>query len=201
MTATSDDKPQAEPRGCLVRVFTSLTVYLIAGLLVASVFLWNWMMSIGGPEAFREAFGWFAPAITIPIHIVLAITPFPSDLMTIANGAVYGFSYGVLLSWFAWWLAAMLEFGLGYRARKDFDLERAMGKAPGWVQAIPVDHPIFLIGLRQIPWLGGHLTAFVPGAAGVKFSRYIWCSAIAVIPGSIVMAGIGAGLVVWSTQG
>ncbi|MCM2374373.1 TVP38/TMEM64 family protein [Aporhodopirellula aestuarii] len=177
------------------RTITSPTVYVIVLLVVLSVWLLNWMTAMGGPAAVREAYGMRAPLVTIPVHIVVAITPFPSDFISIANGAVYGFYAGAALSWFAWWIAAILEFGLGYRARKDFDLELAIKNAPSWVRRVPVNHPVFLIGARQIPWLGGHLTAFVPGAAGVHLSRFVWCSAIAVIPGSIVMAAIGAGLV------
>jgi uncharacterized membrane protein YdjX (TVP38/TMEM64 family) len=123
------------------------------------------------------------------------MTPVPSDFISIANGAAYGFLLGTGLSWLGWWLAALAEFGLGWWARKDFDLTTSLDRLPDWLRRFPVGHPVFLIGARQVPWLGGHITSFVPGAAGVGLRRYVWCSAIAIVPGAIVMAGIGAGLV------
>ena len=173
----------------------SPTLYLIFGLLLLGVILAHWVTANGGLADLREDLGPAAPWATVPVHVVLAITPFPSDLVAIGNGAFYGLVLGTAFSWLAWWVAALLEYGLGRRARKDFELDANLDRIPGWLQQFPVDHPVFLIGVRQVPWLGGHLGSIVPGAAGVKLRRYSWCSAIGVIPGSILMAAIGAGLV------
>ena len=184
------------PRKSLVlRAATSPTVQAILGLLVLGVILIRWIGLMGGPEAVRERYGYAAPMVSVPIHIVLAVTPFPSDIVAITNGAFYGFKLGALLSWIAWWIAALLEFGLGRLARKDFRLESKVDQLPNWLQRFPVDHPVFLIGARQIPWIGGHVTTIVPGAAGVQLGRFLWCSAVAIVPGSIVMPAIGAGLI------
>jgi uncharacterized membrane protein YdjX (TVP38/TMEM64 family) len=181
-------------RSLLIRAAHSPTLYALAGLLILGVILYRWVASLGGLEAFRESYGAVAPLVTVPIHIVIAITPIPADFISIANGAIYGFAMGTALSWLGWWIGGLAEFGLGWRARKDFELDRSMDRMPGWLRRFPIDHPVFLIGARQIPWLGGHLTSFVPGAAGVSLRRYLWCSAIAIVPGSVVMAAIGAGL-------
>jgi uncharacterized membrane protein YdjX (TVP38/TMEM64 family) len=178
-----------------LRAATSPAVYSVVGLLLLGNIVARWIAVIGGPAVIRETWGYSAPLISVPAHILLAITPFPSDIVSIANGAVYGFVPGAVLSWVAWWIAALAEYGLGRRARKDFDLERGLQKMPTWLRRFPIEHPAFLIGGRLLPWLGGHITTFFPGAAGVQFQRYVWCSAVAVIPPSIVMAAVGAGLV------
>jgi uncharacterized membrane protein YdjX (TVP38/TMEM64 family) len=163
-------------------------------LCVIATLLLRSLDSSGDLLAFQQSFGSFAPLFTVPIHIIIAITPFPSDAVSIGNGAIYGFAMGTALSWFGWWLAALLEFALGRRAREDFVLEASLARAPAWIKRFPIAHPGYLIGSRQIPWLGGHISTFVPGAMGVSWRRYVWCSAIAVIPGAVVMSGIGAGL-------
>ncbi len=66
---------------------------------------------------------------------------------------------------------------------------------PEWLRRFPVDHPAFLILVRQIPWAGGYLTTILPGAVGVPLARVAWCAAIGTIPGSAVLAAVGAGLV------
>lgn len=178
----------------LKRVLSSPSIYLIAGVLLIGGFVAQWVQSVGGPAGFRERFGPVGPLVTVPIQVSVALTPFPSDMVSIANGVLYGFWLGAGLSWLGWWLAALAEYGLGRRARADFDLKTHLNKVPSWLRRIPVSHPAFLIGSRQIPWLGGHVSTFVPGAMGVGFRRYLWCSAVAIVPSSLVMAAIGVGL-------
>ncbi len=73
------------------RIVTSRAVYLILGIVLVGFLLTRWVEALGGPAEVWERFGWIAPAITVPLHMVVAITPFPSDLMGVANGTVYGF--------------------------------------------------------------------------------------------------------------
>lgn len=184
-------------RRLLARLLLSPTVYGIAGILLLAAMLTRWLAS-NDPAEFRESFGSAAIGITVPVHIVLAMTPFPADLMAIANGGLYGLVLGTVLSCLGWWVAALLQFGLGRRARKDFDLGNQRDHIPQWLQRVPVEHPLYLICIRQVPWLGMHIGSFVPGAAGVKLRRFAWCSAIGVIPGSLLMTAIGAGIVHFS---
>lgn len=176
-----------------VRLLGSPVFYVIVGVLVLAWFLWNWSAT-HQVSSYRETFGLAAIPISLGIHVVLAMTPFPSDFVAMANGAVYDIGLGTVLSCLGWWIAALLQFGLGRRARSDFDLGNQSSKLPAWLRQVPVDHPLYLIGVRQIPFLGMHVGSFVPGAAGVRLRRFAWCSAIGVIPGSVIMTAIGAGL-------
>ena len=57
------------------------------------------------------------------LQAIVAVTPFPSDVLCVANGTVYGLWLGAFLSWVGWYLAALIEFGIGRRARSDFSIE------------------------------------------------------------------------------
>lgn len=179
------------------RVLTSPTVWVFALVCVLGYLLVDWIDQQGGPEAVQQRYGIAAPMVTVSLHIILALTPFPSDVVAITNGMIYQIRMGVALSWLGWWLAALAEFALGRRARKDFCIDTALSRAPAWIRSFPISHPLFLILSRQVPWLGGHIATLVPGAAGVSWGRYLWCSAIAVVPGAVVMTAIGAGLTSW----
>ena len=190
----TDERGRDGVRHWWYRLLRSPAVWILVCVSIAGVFLFDWIDANGGPGSVRERFGALAPIVTVSVHIILALTPFPSDAVAIANGVLYGFWLGVGLSWLGWGLAGVAEFALGRRARRDFCLDTALTKAPAWIRQFPVSHPVYLLASRQIPWLGGHVATFVPGAAGVSWRRFLWCSAIAIIPSAILMTGIGAGL-------
>jgi uncharacterized membrane protein YdjX (TVP38/TMEM64 family) len=185
----------SEPRNSFLRWLHAPSVWIIAGLLIIGFMLVHWIGKMGGPQVFSERFGKVAPLVTVPVHIIVAVTPFPSDAIAIANGSLYGLVPGIGLNWVGWWIAALLEFQLGRRTRHDFEWDQQRERLPRLFQRLPVDHPLFLIGARQVPWLGGHVTTFLPGAAGVSWHRFWWCAAVGIVPSSILMASIGAGLV------
>jgi len=178
----------------ILKILRSNVFWLVVGLCAIALGLTRWVESLGGPAALWDRFGLIAPAVSIPVHAIVAVTPFPSDVLAVANGTVYGFWFGALFSWAGWYLAAFIEFHIGSRARVDFPIEDWLARLPERLQRLPVAHPLFLIGSRFVPWAGGHISTLVPGAMGVPIPRFAWCTAVAIAPPSLIMAGIGAGL-------
>lgn len=176
------------------RVFTSKALYILLGLTALGVALLRWSEAYGGPGGLWETFGWWAPVLSVPLHALVAVTPLPSDIVGMANGALYGFWFGALLSWLGWYLASFGQYAIGRRARCDFDLDTWLARAPAWIRRLPVEHPLFLILSRFVPYAGGHLATLVPGAMRVPLRRYAWCTAVALVPQSMAMAGAGAGM-------
>lgn len=173
---------------CSVRFWLLVAAILICS---AATYVFFQYYSLAG---IRTTLGPSAPLVTVPIHIVVSLTPFPSDVITIANGAVYGFLLGAVLSWVGWWLAALIEFTIGRRLGDETNLAAQRDKMPAWIRRFPVDHPVFLIFGRQIPGAGGHITTLLPGALGVSYRRFLWCSALGIIPGAVTLAAFGAGI-------
>lgn len=163
-------------------------------LMLGGYWLASWINSIGGPDAINEKFGLIAPLISGGVLFFLSPTPFPTDIVAITHGALYGFTFGASLNWIVLWLAAFLEASIGRRLGVDFDIEKEMAKLPKFIQRFPVGHPVFLILGRQIPMVGSNITTLIPGALGVPISRIAWCSAIGIIPGAVALAAAGAGL-------
>lgn len=159
--------------------------------LPSSVF---WVRSVGGPEAVREKYGIFAPAISLVAHTAVNTTPF-GDLIpwAVANGAIYGFAQGALLSWLAWMGSSFLQFLIARRTALDFDLAGHLDRLPRWVRRLPVDRPTFLIVARWVP-MGGAVANLAAGALGVKMSRLVWCVAIGAAPPAIALSAVGAGM-------
>lgn len=146
---------------------------------------------LGGLEVVRGWLGAKAPLLTIPIHMVISISPIPSDFVCMANGAFYGLWGGMLCNWIGWWLAGLICFWIGRRIARDV-AEDAWKRLPETLGKYPFDHPMVLIISRQIPGLGGYLTTYGAGAIGVTWKRHAWCSAIAIAPGSFTLAALGS---------
>lgn len=180
--------------GRLRRLFRS---HLFLGLLAFAGFTFAILQlldQLGGPHGIWERFGMFAPVVSMPLHAMVALTPVPSDLLAIANGAVYGFWLGAVLSWTGWWAAAMIQFWLARRLGRDWDVAGRMEMLPSWLRRFPVGHPAFLIGVRLLPVAGGHIGSIVPATMGVPAGRVAWCAALAILPGAFLSAAIGVGL-------
>lgn len=176
---------------------SSQVAFLIAGLLVIAFLLSRWVEGVGGPAGIWARFGWLAPALSIPLHALLAVTPVPSDIVSIANGTVYGFWLGAFFNWLGYFIASFIQYGIGRSIRHEFDVDVWIARSPAWLRRLPVYHPAFIIGARFIPYAGGHLATLVPSAMGVDLVRFTWCTALAIVPSALVMAGIGAGLLLW----
>jgi uncharacterized membrane protein YdjX (TVP38/TMEM64 family) len=171
---------------------------VIAGLLLAGYFAWRWIETSSGIGGLLEPFGALAPLVSIPVHVLLSATPFPSELVGVANGSVYGLWRGALYSWVGWWLGASLEYALVRRGAGEVDLSGAANRLPQWLRRFPAEHPVFLIVGRQLPF-GFHAVNVIAGVAGVSPRRQLCCSAISNIPYAFLSAAAGAGLIAATT--
>ncbi|MFM7143739.1 MAG: VTT domain-containing protein [Alphaproteobacteria bacterium] len=154
-----------------------------------------WIRAQGGPSVLRARWGWAGTAAWLPLQVLVNLSP-ASDFVPCAvlNGTLYGFRTGALVSWAAWMVAASLEFAIGRRTGSDFGLSAESERLPAWLRRLPLGHPAVLVVGHWIP-VSSSLVNFAAGALGVPFGRLLWCTAIAMVPPSLLAAAIGAGLV------
>ena len=152
-----------------------------------------WMRSYGGAELMREQLGPLAALVIVPLQAVIAVSPFPSEVIALVTCTFYGFWGGALLVWSAWFVAAFLQYELVRRTARDFDFEHARRRFPKRLRELPVSHPTFLIVGRWLPY-GGHVVNSLAGAYGVPLTRHGWCAAVSLVPPSLFISGIANGL-------
>ncbi|MEM9366143.1 MAG: VTT domain-containing protein [Planctomycetota bacterium] len=188
----NDPVPAKQPRGWrLLRML--LPILILVGCVAAIKFGKAEMLRV------RDACGIWAPAITVPIHAVVAAAPVPSDVIAIANGTLYGYVPGVVYSWVGWLLGSILEFQVirslaTSTARYDKENRRNQGRLPRWLTKFPAGHPAFLILGRQIPGAGAHITIIAAAVTKVSWRRFLICSVVAIVPAALLMPAIGAKL-------
>lgn len=158
-------------------------------------FLLQALDALGGPAEVRHRFGWWTAVVLVPTHAVLAVSPFPSEVLALSYGAIYGLSLGTLFAWSGWMLGALLEYGLFRRIAADAGPE-ARGRLPAWLRRLPVGHPAFLVFSRLIPF-GNHVANAAAGSAQVPLWRFCWTTALALAPFSFAIAAASTGAAAW----
>jgi uncharacterized membrane protein YdjX (TVP38/TMEM64 family) len=170
-----------------------LTAAAIGAVMLAGFVAWRWIEAAGGAESQIARLGSWAPLVSIPAHALLAATPFPSELVGVANGTVYGLWLGTLYAWIGWWCGAVLEYAMVRLGARQINLRSHRFQVPAWLQRFPVDHPLFLIVGRQLPF-GFHAVNVAAGLSRVSAKRQVICAGIANLPYAFVTASVGAGL-------
>ena len=162
-------------------------------LVAVCALLATWMRSFGGAELMREQLGPLAALFIIPVQAVVAVSPFPSEVIALVTCAFYGFWGGALLAWCAWFVAAFLQYALVRRTARDFDFDHVRQRFPKKLRDLPVSHPIFLIVGRWLPY-GAHVVNSAAGAYGVSLARHAWCAAVSIVPPALIISGLAHGL-------
>ena len=174
---------------------TPLTGPGLRGLVLVALLGWalfELLDASGGPDAIRGRYGLWAAAALLPAHAILAVSPFPSEVLAIAYGAIYGLALGTLFAWTGWMLGALLEYALFRRVAVDAG-PHAPERLPRWLRRFPAGHPLFLVLARLVPF-GNHVVNAAAGAARVPLWRFCWTTALALAPFSFVVAAVSAGV-------
>jgi uncharacterized membrane protein YdjX (TVP38/TMEM64 family) len=139
--------------------------------------------------------GWVGQLATVLIYAVLGATPIPSEPLTILASAVFGPFYAALAASLGNLLSALVEYYIGLQIGNVTSFDEKRGKLPFGLGKMPVDSPIFLIGARNLPGYGGKFVSLIAGMYRVPFSRYLWTTIVAIVPGSVLVAYGGMELI------
>jgi uncharacterized membrane protein YdjX (TVP38/TMEM64 family) len=164
----------------------------VLAILLAGYLVWHWSESLGGPAGISHRFGTIAPLVSIPVHLLLSATPFPSETIGVANGALYGLWAGTLFGWIAWWGGSIVEYGIARRSIGS-ESEAQSIRLPRWLQRVPASNPLFLIVGRLLPF-GYHAVNIAAGIKHVSLKRHALCSAVANLIYAFAMSAAGVGL-------
>jgi uncharacterized membrane protein YdjX (TVP38/TMEM64 family) len=187
MTAPTEVAPA--PAAPWRRVLSSRALLLLAACIAIAVWAPGWLAAWGGAEPIRARWGAAAAFVLVPLQAALGMTAFPTEVVALANGVLYGFWGGALLNAVAWWITAVAQYERGRRSAPDADTAAAFARLPARIARLPIGHPLFLVAGRLFPF-GAHLVDPAAGAARVPRGRHAWCAALGVLPGSLLWAGI-----------
>lgn len=158
------------------------------------------------PEALRSA-GAAAPLVSIGLMVLHTVVPFPSGILTITNGIVFGPVLGLAVSWIGGMLGAYLGYGIArlggrplvrrfVRLQRLERLDRLVGAGGTWG----------LVTVRLLPVVSFNLINYGAGLLSIKLWTFTWTTAIGIVPVTAAMVWVGGailkgGLLLWWTVG
>jgi uncharacterized membrane protein YdjX (TVP38/TMEM64 family) len=80
------------------------------------------------------------------------------------------------------------------RAASELSQIEGLERLPDWLRRLPADHAAYLILGRLVPF-GNHLVNATAGLYQVPFPRFVWTSALELLPASVLVAAIANGVV------
>lgn len=159
-------------------------------------FLLQFIAAFQSIETVREyiaGYGLFAPFISAILMIFQSvIAPLPAFLITIANGALFGFWWGMLLSWSSAMLGAALCFYiarfLGAKHVARIVSQPVVNKTDQFIQKYG-NYAILIA--RLIPYIPFDVVSYAAGLTRIRFISFWLATGMGQLPATAVYTYLG----------
>jgi uncharacterized membrane protein YdjX (TVP38/TMEM64 family) len=153
---------------------------------------WSRRSSIEDVAASIRAYGDLSVAVSIGLMIAHSFLPFPAEIIAVANGAIYGFGYGTLITWIGAMLGAQAAFWTA-RVLGDAVIDRYVraGRLQRIDRWIGLNGTAALLTARLIPLIAFNLVNYAAGLARVPWWTFTWTTAVGIAPLTFLMVAAG----------
>ncbi len=174
------------PRGMI-----ALALLLLGGVLFLGTDLQEMLRR--GLYLMRYA-GVVGPVIFLGLYVLFSVLMFPSLLLTIGAGSIYGILWGTVLVSLASTAGASAAFITGRFLLRD-SLTRRFGESETFRVidgAVASEGWKIVLLTRLSPVFPFNVQNYVYGLSGVSFRDYLWTSWLGMIPGTLMYTYIGS---------
>jgi len=192
----------ASKRIGLLRIAAVLVLVLIiaAGLLA----WWSNIVDLAptskGIEAEIRSWGHWAVAASIGLMIAHSLVPFPAELVTFANGMLFGPVWGTAITWTGAMLGAALAFALARWFGRPFVYalmgERHRDAVDRWARRQGVG---VLLLSRLMPLISFNLINYAAGLTPISWWTFLWTTGLGILPITTLL--VVTGDQVWNGSG
>ncbi|MDE0485186.1 MAG: TVP38/TMEM64 family protein [Candidatus Poribacteria bacterium] len=170
---------------CLILFFRQIQEFLLE--LIAA------FQSIETAREYIAGYGLFAPLISATLMIFQSvIAPLPAFLITIANGALFGFWWGMLLSWSSAMLGAALCFYiarfLGAKHVAKIVSQPVVNKTDQFIQRYG-NYAILIA--RLIPYIPFDVVSYAAGLTRIRFLGFWLATGLGQLPATAAYTYLG----------
>lgn len=187
------------------RFFVFLPALLVGlvGLVVLGVYhkrVWEYLLeftaafqSIETARAYIAGYGAFAPVISAVLMVFQSvIAPLPAFLITFANGTLFGFWWGSLLSWSSSMVGAAFCFYiaryLGIERITRLISQRAVDKTNDFVEKYGT---YAILIARLIPFISFDVVSYFAGATRMRFLGFWIATGVGQMPATLIYSYLG----------
>ena len=146
---------------------------------------------------FIKSLGAMGIAGSIGLMILHSFVPFPAELLTMANGMVYGPLWGVIITWVGAMFGAYAAFGLTRWLGRPFIEKWAPSnykmKIDAWSQE---EGATALLIARLIPVISFNVVNYAAGLTKVSLWTFFWTTGIGILPMTILMVMLGDSVII-----
>ena len=187
------------------RFFVFLPALLVGlvGLVVLGVYhkrVWEYLLeftaafqSIETARAYIAGYGALAPVISAVLMVFQSvIAPLPAFLITFANGTLFGFWWGSLLSWSSSMVGAAFCFYiaryLGIERITRLISQRAVDKTNDFVEKYGT---YAILITRLIPFISFDVVSYFAGATRMRFLGFWIATGVGQMPATLIYSYLG----------
>ncbi len=142
--------------------------------------------------AFIKSWGIWGQFGVIGLMVAHSFIPFPAEFVAIAAGMSFGMVWGTVLTWVGAMIGALLAFGIARNLGRPFV---ANILTPGQLAKIDKSAPLTsapsMIAMRLVPVIAFNLINYGAGLTNVSWWRFIWTTAVGILPLTFLMAMLG----------
>jgi uncharacterized membrane protein YdjX (TVP38/TMEM64 family) len=147
-------------------------------------------------KGFRDYLLSFGPLAAVVSGLLMVfqsiIAPLPAFVITFANGLLFGWFFGAILSWSSAMLGAILCFYLAKFLGRPIVEKIVTKKALDWWDQFFTKygkHSIFIA--RLVPIVSFDLISYATGVTSVSFWQFFWATGLGQLPATILYSFLG----------
>lgn len=173
-------------------------IALAAIAIVVLAALGAWIASFGivdsiqGAQDAIRSWGAWGIAASIALMVVHSFLPFPSEVIALANGMVYGPLWGAVITWVGAMLGASLSFAL----------VRAFGRPLVMKLLSPASQRALehwsvrqggraLLAARLMPVVAFNLVNYAAALTHISWWTFLWATGLGILPLTILLSVLG----------
>lgn len=142
-----------------------------------------------------QSLGGWGVAGSIGLMVLHTLIPFPAEILTMANGMVYGTFWGIVITWVGAMLGAYIGFGLTRLFGRPF-VAKVVGRdrlrqLDAWVLKQGI---VPLLLARLIPLISFNLLNYAAGMTKLDWWSFTWTTGLGILPMTVVMVVMGSSL-------
>lgn len=161
-------------------------------------------MNLPSPDALivvLQDLGWLAVPACLVLMTVSAVIPIPAELPAMLNGAVLGLWAGSAVTWCGAMLGAWISFRGAVWLHERFGPRWLGSRGQARVAALGQGTGVAeLIVLRLTPIVAFHLVNYAAGVARIPEGRFLWTTALGIVPGVFAFTASGMAVAHWMSH-